>query len=56
MDAAEMAAVDKAEHAFVQFERDIHVDAAFTLIGANKKFLFIRKPKKLAVEPKVHRQ
>src|SRR5258708_22306529 len=51
-----MAAIGKAEGTFVQFESNINVHAMFALVGTLQRFLAICKPKKLAVEPEVHRQ
>jgi hypothetical protein len=53
MNAAEMAAVGKAENALAKFECHINVDAIFGLVGPLKKFLCIRKPDKLAIEAEV---
>src|SRR5260370_39282196 len=51
-----MAAIGKAEGTFVQFESNINVHAMFAPVGTLQQFLAICKPKKLAVEPEVHRQ
>src|SRR6267143_4652606 len=54
--SAEMAPVRKPENALLQFQRDIHMNAAFCPVGAHQKFLRIRKPDELAVQTEVHRQ
>src|SRR6266478_8351764 len=54
--AAEMAAVRKAENSLLQFQGDIHMNAAFRAVGAPQKFFRIRKPDELTIQAEVHGQ
>jgi hypothetical protein len=53
MNAAEMAAVRKAENALAEFECHINVNAIFGLVGPLKKFFCIGEPDQLAIEAEV---
>ena len=52
-DTAEVPPIREAEHAFVEFEGDIHVHFVFTLIGALQQFFSVRKPQELSIQLEV---
>jgi len=53
---AEMAPIRKPENSLLQFQGDIHMNAAFRPVSAHQKFFRIRKPDELAVQTEVHGQ
>src|SRR6266446_7109309 len=53
---AEMAPVCKPENSLLQFQGDIHMNAAFRAVGAPQKFLRMRKPDEPAIQTEVHCQ
>jgi hypothetical protein len=51
-----MAAVGKPENSLLQFQGDIHMNAAFRAVGVPQKFFRIRKPDELTIQAEVHGQ
>ena len=48
-----MALIGEAQHALIEFESHIHMDAIRLLIGAAEKFVSGTKPDELAIEAEV---
>ena len=55
IDAAEMAAICESQNAFLQFERDIDVNAILSGVGAFEQLARIPEPDELTIETKVER-
>ena len=51
---AKMALIGESQHAFVEFERNVHMHAIGRLIGAAKKFAGASKPDQMAIEAEMH--
>jgi len=51
--ASKMALIGETQHAFIEFEGQIHVDAIQRLICAAKEFVDAAKPDELAIEAEV---
>ena len=53
VNAAEMAAICKTQHAAIEFEGHVNVDVVRRLVGLGEEFFYRGKPQKPAIEAKV---